>query len=101
MTAIARASVETPAAVALGGAGDLAELLAVFWALAPAPTHAGIVAVAGSFGLNEVVDEHISGIDITHDFLPVNGGDVAEVVIIKQPHASFQNICTWEKRSEL
>ena len=87
---------EASALVALGAAVDLREPLAVLGALAPTSLRAGLVAWrAVALGLVEVVVVDVLGVGAGDDLLPVDGLDVAEVVVVQDANAAFKNI--WKK----
>ena len=87
---------EAPATVALGRAVDLAELLAVVGSLAPAPVLAGLVA-GGAVPLRfrEVVHVDVLRPRPRDDLLPLDGLDVAEVVVVQDAHAALEDIWGW------
>ena len=85
---------ETAAAVALSSAVCLGELLTVSRAFSPAPGLAGLVARgAVSLRLLEVVDVDVSALrGPGDDLIPLDGLDMAEVVVVENAHAALQNI---------
>ena len=85
---------ETSSTVALGSTVSLGELLAVVGSLPPAPSLAGLVAGgAVSLRLLEVVHVHISALrGPGDDLVPLDGLDVAEVVVVQDAHAPLQDI---------
>ena len=87
---------EAPAAVALGRAVDLAELLAVVGSLAPAPVLARLVA-GGAVPLRfrEVVHVDVLRPRPRDDLLPFDGLDVAEVVVVQDAHTALEDIWGW------
>ena len=84
------------AAVALGSAVDLAELLAVVGSLAPAPVLARLVA-GGAVPLRfrEVVNVDVLRPRPRDDLLPFDGLDVAEVVVVQDAHTALEDIWGW------
>lgn len=87
---------ETSALVALGAAVDLREPLAVLGPFSPAALRAGLVAGGAiAFGLVEVVVVDVLGVGARDDLLPVDGPDVAEVVVVQDADAAFENV--WKK----
>ena len=93
MAALARLRPETSSRVALVGAAYLGELLAVVGSLAPAAVGAGLVAGgAVSLGLGEVVHVDVLGGVARDDLVPLDGLDVAEVVVVENAHTALQNI---------
>ena len=78
----------------LGSTVGLGELLAVGRTLAPAPGLAGLMARGAlSLRLLEVVDVDISALrGPGDDLIPLDGLDVAEVVVVENAHAALQNI---------
>ena len=95
MAALPRLGTEAAATVTLGSAVGLGELLAVGGALAPAAGLAGLVAWGAlSLGLLEVVDVDVSALrpGPGDDLIPLDGLDVAEVVVVENAHTALQNI---------
>ena len=94
MAALPGLGTKTAATVTLGSAVGLGELLAVGGALAPAPSLAGLVAWGAlSLGLLEVVDVDVSALRRPgDDLIPLDGLDMAEVVVVENAHAALQNI---------
>ena len=93
VAALARLRAEAAAAVALRAAVELGELLAVVGALAPAAGRAGLVARhAVPLGLGELVhvDELLPGAG--DDLLPLDGLDVAQVVVVHDADASLEDV---------
>ena len=89
---------EAPAAVALGRAVDLAELLAVVGSLAPAPVLARLVAGgAVPLRLREVVHVDVLRPRPRDDLLPLDGLDVAEVVVVQDAHTALEDIWGWRE----
>ena len=89
---------EAPAAVALGRAVDLAELLAVVGALAPAPVLARLVAGgAVPLRLREVVHVDVLRPRPRDDLLPLDRLDVAEVVVVQDAHTALEDIWGWRE----
>ena len=85
---------ETPSTVALSGTVGLGELLTVGGALPPTPGLAGLVA-GGALALRllEVVDVDVSALRRPgDDFIPLDGLDMAEVVVVENAHTALQNI---------
>ena len=94
MAAISRLRSETATLMALRAAVDLAELLAVVGALTPAPPIAGLVTRgAVPLGLLELVHVEVLGVGAGDDLLPLDGLDVAEVVVVQDAHTALENIC--------
>ena len=84
---------EAPAAVALSRAVDLAELLAVVGALAPAPVLARLVAGgAVPLRLREVVHVDVLRPRPRDDLLPLDRLDVAEVVVVQDADTALEDI---------
>ena len=84
---------EAPATVALGRAVDLAELLAVVGSLAPTPVLARLVAGgAVPLGLGEVVHVDVLGGVARDDLVPLDGLDVAEVVVVEDADRTDQDV---------
>ena len=94
MAALPGLGTKTAATVTLGSAVGLGELLAVGGALAPAPSLAGLMAWgAFSLGLLEVVDVDISALwRPSDDLIPLDGLDMAEVVVVENADTSLENI---------
>ena len=94
MAALPRLGTEAAATVTLGSAVGLGELLAVGGALAPAAGLAGLVAWGAlSLGLLEVVDVDVSALRRSgDDLIPLDGLDMAEVVVVENAHTALQNI---------
>ena len=87
---------KAPAAVALGRAVDLAELLAVVGSLPPAPVLARLVAGrAVPLRLREVVHVDVLRPRPRDDLLPLDGLDVAEVVVVQDSHTALEDIWGW------
>ena len=87
---------KAPAAVALGRAVDLAELLAVVGSLPPATVLARLVAGrAVPLRLREVVHVDVLRPRPRDDLLPLDGLDVAEVVVVQDSHAALEDIWGW------
>ena len=85
---------ETPSTVALGGTVGLGELLTVGETLPPTPGLAGLVA-GGALPLRllEVVDVDVSALRRPgDDLIPLDGLDMAEVVVVENAHTALQNI---------
>ena len=85
---------ETSSTVTLGSTVGLGELLAVGWSLAPASSLTGLMARGAlSLRLLEVVDVDISALrGPGDDLIPLDGLDVAEVVVVENAHTALQNI---------
>ena len=94
MAAFPRLGTKTAATVTLGSTVGLRELLAVSWSLSPAPGLTGLMAGGAlSLRLLEVVDVDISALrGPGDDLIPLDGLDVAEVVVVENAHAALQNI---------
>ena len=94
MATLSRLRAKAPSAVTLSSAVCLGELLAVVGPLAPAASLAGLVARrAVSLGLLEVVDVHVSALRRPgDDLVPLDGLDVAEVVVVEDADTSLQNV---------
>ena len=89
---------EAPAAVALGRAVDLAELLAVVGSLSPAPVLARLVARrAVPLRFREVVHVDVLRPRPCDDLLPLDRLDVAEVVVVQDAHAALEDIWGGER----
>ena len=87
---------EAPAAVALGRAVDLAELLAVVGSLSPAPVLARLVARrAVPLRFREIVHVDVLRPRPCDDLLPLDRLDVAEVVVVQDAHAALEDIWGW------
>ena len=87
---------KAPAAVALRRAVDLAELLAVVGSFSPAPVLARLVARrAVPLRFREVVHVDILRPRPRDDLLPLDGLDVAEVVVVEDAHAALEDIWGW------
>ena len=81
------------AAVALGSAVDLAELLAVVGAFPPAAVFARLVAwCAVPLWLREVVHVDILRPRPRDDLLPLDGLDVAKVVVVQDADTALEDI---------
>ena len=85
---------ETSSTVTLGSTVGLRELLAVGWSLSPAPGLAGLMAGGAlSLRLLEVVDVDISALrGPGDDLIPLDGLDVAEVVVVENAHTPLENV---------
>ena len=94
MAALPGLGTKTAATVTLGSAVGLGELLAVGRTLAPAPGLAGLMTRAAlSLRLLEVVDVDVSALRRPgDDLIPLDGLDMAEVVVVENAHAALQNI---------
>lgn len=93
VAALARVRSETPALVALRAAVLLGELLTVLLALPPTALLAALVAQgAVPFGGGEIVHEHVTTHRIGDDLLPVDGLDVAEVVVVEEADAALEDV---------
>ena len=94
MATLARFGAEAPTTVALSSAVGLGELLAVVGTLAPAAGLAGLVAWgAVPLGLLEVVDVDVSALGGPgDDLVPLDGLDVAEVVVVENTHTPLENV---------
>ena len=94
MATLSRLRAKAPSAVTLSSAVCLGELLAVVGPLAPAAGLAGLVARrAVSLGLLEVVDVDVSALRRPgDDLIPLDGLDMAEVVVVENAHTALQNI---------
>ena len=94
MAAFPRLGTKTAPTVTLGSTVGLGELLAVGRTLAPAPGLAGLMTRAAlSLRLLEVVDVDVSAFGGPgDDLIPLDGLDVAEVVVVENAHAALQNI---------
>ena len=51
---------------------------------------------AVAFRLGEVVDVDVLGVVAGDDLVPLDGLDVAEVVVVQHPHRPVQDICKKE-----
>ena len=68
--------------------------------LAPAPGLARLVARgAVPLGLVELVDVVVLGVLAGDDFVPLDGLDVTQVVVVHDAHAALENVC--KKKSVL
>ena len=84
---------EAPATVALGRAVDLAELLAVVGPFPPAAVFARLVAwCAVPLWLREVVHVDILRPRPRDDLLPLDGLDVAKVVVVQDADTALEDI---------
>ena len=94
MAALPRLGTEAAATVTLGSAVGLGELLTVGGALSPATFLAGLVARGAlSLRLLEVVDVDVSALRRPgDDLIPLDGLDMAEVVVVENAHTALQNI---------
>lgn len=93
MAAFSGFGTETSSGVALRGAVDLGESLAVSGSLPPASLFAGFVAgSAVSLGLREVVHVDVLGGGSGDDLLPLDGLDVAEVVVVEDANGTNENV---------
>lgn len=93
MTAFPWLGTKTSSGMALGGAVDFREPLTVSGSFSPASMFAGFMAGgAVSFGLREVVDVDILGGGPSDDFVPLDGLDVAEVVVIENANGADENV---------
>ena len=94
MATLSRLRAEAPSAVTLSSAVCLGELLAIVGPLAPATGLAGLVARrAVSLGLLEVVDVHVSALRCPgDDLIPLDGLDVAEVVVVEDADRPDQDV---------
>lgn len=91
---------EAPSAAALRAAVDLGELLAVAGALAPAAGGAGLVAGgAVPLGLGELVHVVVLGAAAGDDLLPLDGLDVAQVVVVHDAHAALEDV--WKRKEKV
>ena len=96
MAALSGLAPEAPAAVALRAAVELGELLAVVGALAPAAGGAGLVAGhAAALGLLELVDVEVPVAGAGDDLFPLDGLDVAQVVVVHDAHAPLEDVWKW------
>ena len=95
MAALPGLGTEAPTTVALGSTVGLGELLTVGGSLAPAAFLAGLVAGCTlPLRLLEVVDVDVSALrGPGDDLVPLDGLDVAEVVVVENAHTALQNIC--------
>ncbi len=83
MTTFARLRSETPALMTLRTAIDLGEFLAILRSLTPTTCRAGLVAGrAVTLGLVELVVVEKFGTGPGDDLLPLDGLDVAQVVVV-------------------
>ena len=88
---------ETSSLMTLRTAVDLGELLTILSSFAPAATSAGLVTGrAVAFGFAEVVVVDVLGVGAGDDLLPLDGPDVAQVVVVQDPDATLKNICKKE-----
>ena len=94
MTALPGLRPETSSAVTLGSTVGLGELLAVGRTLAPAPGLAGLMTRAAlSLRLLEVVDVDVSALRSPgDDLVPLDGLDVAEVVVVEDADRPDQDV---------
>ena len=94
MATLSRLRAKAPSAVTLSSAVCLGELLAVSRALSPAAGLAGLVARSAlSLRLLEVVDVDVSALRGSRDdLIPLDGLDMAEVVVVENAHTALQNI---------
>ena len=98
VAALARLRSETSSRVALVGAAYLGELLAVVGTFSPAAVRAGLVAgSAVSLGLGEVVHVDVLGGVARDDLVPLDGLDVAEVVVVQDAHTALEDIWEWQE----
>ena len=94
MAAFPRLGTKTAATVTLGSTVGLGELLAVGWSLAPASSLTGLMARGAlSLRLLEVVDVDVSALRRPgDDLIPLDGFDMAEVVVVENAHTALENI---------
>ena len=98
VAALSRLRAEAPPSVALRGAVQLGELLAVVGALAPAPVLARLVAGgAVPLRLREVVHVDVLRPRPRDDLLPLDRLDVAEVVVVQDAHTALEDIWGWRE----
>ena len=104
MAALPRLRAEAAAAVALRRAVDLAEALAVVRPGSPAAPLGGtgrVAAGAVPLPLREVVHVDVVSARTGQDFVPVDGFDVAQVVVVEEACAARQNVCQRGQRKVL
>ena len=98
MTTFARFRSKTTSAVTLRRAVDLGELLAVVFSFAPTSGLAVLVTRRTTpLGLLELVDVKILRIRARYDFLPLDGLNVTQVVVVHDADGAFENICGEKK----
>ena len=99
MAALPGLGTKTAATVTLGGTVGLRELLTVCGSFSPAPGLAGLMAGGAlSLRLLEVVDVDVSALGrVRDDLIPVDGLDVAQVVVVEDTNAAFQDV--WNKEA--
>ena len=93
MTTFSRLGTKTSSGVALSGTVDLGKPLTVYWSFPPAPVFTRLVAGSAlSLRLREVVDVDILGGGASDDLVPLDGLDVAEVVIVEDANRANENV---------
>ena len=94
MAAFPRLGTKTAPTVTLGSTVGLGELLAVSGSLSPTSGLTGLMTRGAlSLRLLEVVDVDVSALGrVRDDLVPLDGLDVAEVVVVENAHAALQNI---------
>ncbi len=94
VTTFSRFRPEAPTLVTLRAAVDLRELLAVLRTFAPAAGCARLVAGgAVPLGFVELVVVNVLGVGAGDDLLPLDGLDVAQVVVVQYADTTLQDIC--------
>ena len=93
MATFSRLGSKTPSLVTLWAAIHFRELLTIVSTFAPTARSAGFVTgCAVSLGLVELVVIEQLGIRASDDLLPLDGLDVAQVVVVKDTNTTFQNV---------
>lgn len=102
MTTFARIRTEAPALPALRRTVRLREFLTVLRAFAPAALFAALVARwTGAFRRRKIVHVKISSPLACDYFLPIDGLDVAEIVVVVHAHAPVENVYDEINRDEV
>ncbi len=95
MATVPRLGTEAPSLVTLRTTIYFRKFLTIVSSFAPASGRAGgVTRWAFSFRRCEVVHVYVRRVLTGQNFFPIYGLDVAQIVIVEEPHASLQDIWT-------
>ena len=98
MTAFSGFGSKTSSSMTLWTAVDFGKLLTVLWTLSPTTCMARLMTRGAiTFWFLEAIYKVVLGVGAGNDLLPLDGLDVAQIVVVHDTHATLKNI--WKKRN--